>query len=125
MLNKHFQVDKNVPFERHRICQMSPNPGETSDQFIARLRQQAQHCDFHDLSDQLRDQLAEKINPPSLRRKLLEQPNVKLTEALKIARAWEAADQQSREMTQHGVNAVSRSRHAASHDVNRVSPTRA
>ena len=76
MLDAHFKVDKNVPFERHRFRQMTPNAGETSDQFISRLRQQAQHCDFQDLNDQLRDQLVEKINPPSLRRKLLEQQNI-------------------------------------------------
>ena len=125
MLDAHFKVDKNVPFERHRFRQMTPNAGETSDQFISRLRQQAQHCDFQDLNDQLRDQLVEKINPPSLRRKLLEQQNIKLVDALKITRAWEAADQQSRQITQDDVNAVSQSQHAAHHDVNRVSQPRA
>ena len=107
------------------MCHSNAIAGETSDQFISRLRQQAQHCDFQDLNDQLRDQLVEKINPPSLRRKLLEQQNIKLVDALKITRAWEAADQQSRQITQDDVNAVSQSQHAAHHDVNRVSQPRA
>ena len=71
---------------------------EMMDQFVARLRQQAQLCDFQDLNDQLRDQLIEKMLDHKLRRKLLETRNITLENALTTARAWEAADQQSRGM---------------------------
>ena len=92
MLDKHFNVEKNTPFERHCFRQMAPTAGESVDKFVACLRLQAQHCSFADLEDQLRDQLVEKINPPALRRKLLEQSSIKLQDALKLSRAWEAAD---------------------------------
>ena len=87
MLEKHFNVEKNTLFERHCFRQMAPTAGETVDKFVARLRLQAQHCSFADLEDQLRDQLVEKINPPALRRKLLEQSSIKLQDALKLARS--------------------------------------
>ena len=77
---------------------MTPQSGETTDQFVARLRQQAQFCDFRDLEDQLRDQVIETMPHLGLRRKLLENANVTLGDALKIARAWEVATQQSRQM---------------------------
>ena len=114
MLDKHFNVAKNTPFKRHCFRQMAPTAGETVDKFIARLRLQAQHCSFADLWDKLRDQLAEKIDPPALRRKLLERSSIKLQDALKLTRAWEAADVQSRTMSSH-----------ASQDVNRVSSSHA
>ena len=86
MLDRHVRVEKNNPFERHRYRQMCPSPGEPCDQFVAHLHQQAQFCEFQDLEDQLRYQLVEKIGPTALRRKLLEQVNIKLNDALKIAR---------------------------------------
>ena len=107
---------------------MCPSPGEPCDQFVARLHQQAQFCEFQDLEDQLRDQLVEKIGPTALRRKLLEQVNIKL----KIVRAREAANDQLGQMQQDGsssntasgttVNAVaSRSRRSRSANVTRMS----
>ena len=71
MLDGQFKVAKNTPFERHVFRQMVPQPNEAVDKFVARLRQQAQLCDFSDLNDQLRDQLVDKIAQPGLRRKLL------------------------------------------------------
>lgn len=50
--------------------------GETTDQFMVRLRKQARHCNFGTcLNDNLRDQLIEKLTYFELKRK---------------ARAWEA-----------------------------------
>ena len=63
MLDKHFNVAKNTPFERHCFRQMALTAGETVDKFVARFRLQAQHCSFADLEDQLRNPLVEKINP--------------------------------------------------------------
>ncbi|KAK2557457.1 Uncharacterized protein P5673_020188 [Acropora cervicornis] len=73
---------------------------ETADQFMVRLRKQARHCDFGtSLNDNLRDQLIEKLTDFELKRKLLEQGNITLEEALDKARAWEAAGRQASNMT--------------------------
>ena len=67
MLDNNFTTAKNTPFERHCFRQMAPTSGETADQFVARLRLPAQHCDFTAVEDQIRDQLVEKIGPVQLR----------------------------------------------------------
>ena len=51
------------------------------------------------LNDNLRDQLIERLTDFELKRKLLEQRNITLEEALDKARAWEAAGRQATNMT--------------------------
>ena len=92
-----FSLRANTPFERYTFRQMSQQASETVDQLASRLRQQAQHCNFADLPDQLRDKLNATINNNRLR-KLLETRNIKVEEVLLTARAWEAAEDQLREM---------------------------
>ena len=98
VLEAHFHSEPNTPFERYTFRQMSQQASEIVDQFAAHLRQQAQYCNFADLPDQLRDQLIATINNNRLRRKLLETRNIKLEEVLSTARAWEAVEDQLREM---------------------------
>jgi len=53
------------------------------------LRKQARHFDFGtSLNDNLKDQLIEKLTNFELKRKLLEQRNIRLEESLDKARAW-------------------------------------
>ena len=67
---------------------------------MVRLRKQARHCNFGtSLNDNLRDQLIEKLTDFELKRKLLEQRNITLEEALDKARTWEAAGRQATNMT--------------------------
>ena len=89
-LDSYFRVDENIPYERHVFRQLSLH------QFMVRLRKQARHCNFGtSLNDNLRDQLIEKLTDFELKRKLLEQRNVTLEEALDKARALEAAERQA------------------------------
>ena len=76
VLEAHFHSEPNTPFELYTFRQMSQQASETVDQFAARLRQQAQHCNFADLPDQLRDQLIATINNNRLCQKLLETRNI-------------------------------------------------
>ena len=93
-------MEENIPYERHVFRQLAPKEEETADQFMVRLRKQARHCDFGtSLNDNLRDQLIEKLTDFELKRKLLEQRNITLEEALDKARAWEAAGRQASNMT--------------------------
>ena len=71
---------------------------------MVRLRKQARHCNFEtSLTDNLRDQLIEKLTDFELKRKLLEQRNITLEEALDKAHAWEAAGRQATNMTMNPV----------------------
>ena len=99
-LDSYFHVEENIPYERHVFRQLAPKEEETADQFMVRLRKQARHCNFGTgLNDNLRDQLIEKLKDFELKRKLLEQRNITLEEALDKARAWEAAGRQASNMT--------------------------
>ena len=45
-LDFYFQVEENIPHERHFFRQMAPLEGETAHQFMVRLRKQARHCNL-------------------------------------------------------------------------------
>ena len=88
-LDSYFRVEGNIAYERHAFRQLALQEGETADQFMTRLRKQARHCNFRtSLNNNLRDQLIEKLTDFELKRKLLEQRNITLEEALDEARAW-------------------------------------
>ena len=93
ILEEHFVPKKNVSYERHLFRQLAQNTDETTDQFVCRLRQRSVNCDFGVTeNDQIRDQLIDKCQSTHLRRKLLEKEKLTLDDALKIARAQEAVE---------------------------------
>ena len=96
VLDAHFIVEPNTPYERYAFRQMTLKENESVDQFATGLRQQAARCNFADTDDQIRDQIVERIRDPGLQRKLLETANIGLNAVLQTARSWEAADQQSK-----------------------------
>ena len=94
LLDNYFTPKKNVSFERHQFRQVAQQPSESVDTYVCRLREKATGCDFDPLDDAIRDQLVDKCSSSTLRRKLLEKEGLTLTDALKIARAYEAVDRQ-------------------------------
>ena len=77
---------------------MTQQDGETVDQFIARLRKQAQNYNFLDPDVDIRDQVIDKCRSSVLRRKLLRKENLTLTKVQEVARAMEAVDVQAKQM---------------------------
>ena len=77
---------------------MTQQDGETVDQFIARLRKQAQNCNFNDPDVDIRDQVIDKCRSSVLRRKLLGKENLTLTKVQDVARAMEAVDLEAKQM---------------------------
>ena len=100
MLDAHFAPQVNVPFERHVFRQMLQEESETVDQFVTRLRRQAENCMFEEQKEeQIRDQVIDKCRSRKLRRKLLEKgQELTLDQALSIARSSEAADIQAQKI---------------------------
>ena len=45
-LDFYFCVEENIPYERFFFRQLSLLEGETSDQFMVRLRKQTKHCNL-------------------------------------------------------------------------------
>ena len=97
-LDDYFTPQLNVPYERHLFRNMTQQR-ETVDQFVTRLRQRADNCEFTDLAEQIRDQVIEKCSSHHLRRKLLERGrDLTLVQLQTIARALEASEQQANRM---------------------------
>ena len=100
MLDTHFEVPPNVPFERHLFRQLTFNGGETVSQFAVRLRQQARYCQFGvHVDEHIRDQLLDRLPDQSLKTKLLQETDLSLEKTLRMARTWELAGMQAGKMT--------------------------
>ena len=67
-LDGHFQPQNNAAFERSQFRAMVQLPSETVDQYIIRLRQKAVYCDFHNVDENIRDQIIDKCYSQHLRR---------------------------------------------------------
>lgn len=95
-LSDHFSPVINIPYERHKFRSMAQNDNESIAQYVARLRQQAQLCNFSKVSEDLRDQVLEKCRSTTLRLKLLEQgTNLTLEKVLEISRILEMSTHQA------------------------------
>eukprot|EP00112_Aurelia_sp_Birch-Aquarium-sp1_P009823 Seg2131.1 transcript_id=Seg2131.1/GoldUCD/mRNA.D3Y31 product="putative protein K02A2.6" protein_id=Seg2131.1/GoldUCD/D3Y31 len=94
LLDQYFSPQINVPYERHLIRNTNQMPSETIDQYVTRLRQRAEYCEFGtSTGEQIRDQVIEKCLSHALRRKLLEKGRTLTFEQLQnTARALEASE---------------------------------
>ena len=113
VLDKYFKPQANVPYERLCFREMSQLPSETVEQFVTRLRQKAQSCEFGDaaaVDEQIRDQVISKCLSHNIRRKLLEKGKILTLHQLReIARVMEDSEKQARKIE------------SAANEVNRVS----
>ena len=88
-LTQYFQPSINVPFERHVFRNASQRDDETIEQFIMRLRQKAETCEFTKVEEDIRDQIIEKCGSNVLRQKFLEKGKELNLEMLReIARSY-------------------------------------
>ena len=102
ILSNHFQADSNPVFERHTFRQMNFGTGESTAQFVVRLRNQARLCDFGDkVDDMIRDQLVSCVVDVDLRRKLLENSKLTLAKCLNTIKLHETTAEQAAAM-HHG-----------------------
>jgi transposase InsO family protein len=98
-LSEYFQPKANVPFERHQFRQMKQENGETVEQFVTRLKDKANTCEFGDhQNEHIRDQVIDKCKSHNLRKKFLEKGKITLENMVGLARASEAADRQAAAM---------------------------
>ena len=99
-LDGYFTPQVNVHYERHLFRTMTKLITETVDQFVTRLREKADCCEFGEATDEnIRDQLIEKCSSSQLRRKLLERGRgLTLSDLQTIARAMEASVRQTGSM---------------------------
>jgi hypothetical protein len=98
-LDNYFKPQANVPYERSVFRSMAQSENETIEQYITRLRQRAETCEFGNqetIDERIRDQIIDKCVRHNLRRKLLEKGrNLTLTQVREIARAMEDSERQA------------------------------
>jgi len=106
-LDAHFVHQVNIPFERYQFRQAKQEESETADQFVLRLFQLSENCEFGEAKeDHIRDQLIDKCRSHNLRTKLLEASGaLTLQKAREIARSAEAAESQARLIKNEGPRA--------------------
>ncbi|XP_078309584.1 uncharacterized protein LOC144617972 [Crassostrea virginica] len=98
-LDKYFEPQANVPYERSVFRNMAQFSHETVEQYITRLRQRAETCEFGNrdaIDERIRDQIIDKCVRHNLRRKLLEKGrDLTLNHVREIARAMEDSERQA------------------------------
>lgn len=98
-LEEYFKPAKNVIYERYVFGCCKQEDGESTDNFLTRLREKAATCDYGALRDELiRDKVVLGITNEATRRRLLREKGLTLTTAIEICRAAELTDMTLRSM---------------------------
>ncbi|KAJ8375109.1 hypothetical protein SKAU_G00056890 [Synaphobranchus kaupii] len=98
-IQNFFTPKVNVVAERYRFRQRSQRPGETTDQFVAALKELVTTCQFGTMEEEMiRDQLVEKTNSARIRERLLMEVPLTLSKATTIARQIETAVTEAKAM---------------------------
>ena len=97
LLDAHFLLQVNIPFERHQFRRAKEEESQTIDQSVTILFQLSENCDFGtSKEEQVRDQLIDKCRSHDLRKKLIAvSGKLTLQKARDIARSMEAAESQA------------------------------
>ncbi len=91
-LKQFFSPKLNVVSERYRFRHRAQAVGESTDHYVAALRELVKACAFGDMEHEMvRDQIVEKTCMPRIRERLLLEPDLTLEMTLTIARQIEAA----------------------------------
>lgn len=117
-LNNYFVPRVNVTFARQEFHTVTQKQGETTQQFITRLRQAARDCAFGvDMENQIRDAVMARCSSSYVRRKLLEEGHdLDLDRAIEVCELCERVEQQM-SLPQDGAAAPSKA-----DTVNRIGP---
>ena len=108
----YFSPKRNITVERHKFFIRSQKRGETIDQYVTALTNLAGSCEFEALKKSLiRDRVICGIHSDVVRNRLLREDELDLDKSVKICRAAELVDQQSKSIS---------SAYSESHEVNYV-----
>jgi hypothetical protein len=104
-LDTYFKPQTNSTFELSLFRRTVQFPNETIEQYITRLRQRAETCEFGNrnaIDEQIRDQVVDKCLNHSLRRKLLEKGRtINLTVLRETVKAFEDSARQANPIENH------------------------
>lgn len=80
---------KNIVYEHFKFFKRDQLPGERIDQFIKALRNLASTCDFKEGDTLILDRIVLGVSDARMQERLLQKPDLKLSEAIDICRSME------------------------------------
>lgn len=105
---------RNMVYEHFKFFKREQLPNENIDHFITALKQLASTCDFKERDILIRDRIVLGINDRRIQEKLLQKPNLELSEAVNICRSMETSVATQKEITGEAVSVDVVSKHRSS-----------
>lgn len=102
--DKYCQPIKNLVYEHFIFFKREQLQGESIDQFVTALRQLASTCDFKEKDVLIRDRLVLGVKDSRIQEKLLQYPNLGLSDAISICRSMEASVATQKEIVKEAAN---------------------
>lgn len=100
-LDSHFDIKKNIPFERCVFHEAGQESGENIDSYVTRLKKLTIHCEYGDArQNEIRDQVIAKCQSSKLRKRLLQEADLTLDKVLTIGKLMEQSDHQTKKIEQ-------------------------
>ena len=92
-LSNHFKVKSYVPLARQQLLASKPNPGETINNFVTRLKSLAEHCDYGVQEDnKVRDVVTSHVTNKELKSKFYRDEYLSLSKLLEIVSTYHNKD---------------------------------
>ena len=91
-LTDYFQPKPSATVQRFKFDNTTRKESESVAQFLSTLRNIAEHCEFTDLTERLKDQFLYGIQNDRIKKRLLQEDNLTLQKAYDIALAHETTD---------------------------------
>ena len=107
-LNEHFNIKKNIPYERSVFREAKQETNESLDQFITRLRKLTTYCEYgNNVNDEIRDEVIHTCKSTKLQTRLLQEQDLTLEKVENIGRIMKQSTKQSKNIEEplHEANA--------------------
>ena len=107
-LNEHFNVKKNIPYERSVFERQNKKQINHYINFITRLRKLTTYCEYgNNVTDEIRDEVIHTCKSTKLRTWLLQEQDLTLEKIQDIGRIMEQSTKQSKNIEEslHGATA--------------------
>ena len=102
-LTEHYSPTPSEVMQRFRFNSRSRQAGESVAAYVAELRRLAQYCNYGDtLNKMLRDRIVWGINDEPIQKKLLQETDLTYAKAVSIAKGFETATKNLKEMQAPG-----------------------
>ena len=89
-LTAHFNPKTNVQVNRFNFRELQQFEEESFDEFVGRLREAADQCEFANKDDEVVSQVIKKCQSVTLKRKLLARESTTLKQAIELGRLEES-----------------------------------